>query len=37
MGIIKLAKLYAEKYSTILLGFGMQKYKNGGNTIRTII
>lgn len=34
--IIKLAKLYAEKYSTILLGFGMQKYKNGGNTIRAI-
>ena len=34
--IIKLAKLYGEKYSTILLGFGMQKYKNGGNTIRAI-
>lgn len=34
--IIKLARLYSEKYSTILLGFGMQKYKNGGNTIRTI-
>ena len=34
--IIKLAKLYSEKYSTILLGFGMQKYKNGGNTIRAI-
>ncbi|WP_195964141.1 molybdopterin-dependent oxidoreductase [Clostridium cuniculi] len=34
--IIKLAKLYGEKYSTILLGFGMQKYKNGGNTIRVI-
>lgn len=34
--IIKLAKLYCEKYSTILLGFGIQKYKNGGNTIRAI-
>ena len=31
-----LVKLYTEKYSTILLGFGMQKYKNGGNTIRAI-
>ena len=34
--IIKLAKLYTEKYSTILLGYGMQKYNNGGNTIRAI-
>lgn len=34
--IVKLARLYSEKYSTILLGFGIQKYKNGGNTIRAI-
>lgn len=34
--IRKLTKLYTDKYSTILLGFGMQKYKNGGNTIRAI-
>lgn len=34
--IIRLAKLYGEKYSTILLGFGIQKYKNGGSTIRAI-
>ena len=34
--IIMLARLYSEKYSTILLGFGIQKYKNGGNTIRAI-
>ncbi|MDQ0151003.1 molybdopterin-dependent oxidoreductase [Eubacterium multiforme] len=31
-----LVNLYTEKYSTILLGYGMQKYKNGGNTIRAI-
>ena len=37
MGLIEeLAKLYTDKYSTILLGYGMQKYKNGGNTIRAI-
>lgn len=34
--IKKLTELYTEKYSTILLGFGIQKYKNGGNTIRSI-
>lgn len=34
--IKELTKLYTNKYSTILLGFGMQKYKNGGNTIRAI-
>ena len=34
--IEELVKLYCEKYSTILLGFGMQKYKNGGMTIRLI-
>lgn len=34
--INELVKLYCEKYSTILLGFGMQKYKNGGITIRSI-
>ncbi|WP_024614093.1 molybdopterin-dependent oxidoreductase [Clostridium sp. Ade.TY] len=32
----KLVNLYTEKYSTILLGYGMQKYRNGGNTIRAI-
>lgn len=34
--IKELVNIYCEKYSTILLGFGMQKYKNGGNTIRAI-
>ena len=34
--IEELVKLYCQKYSTILLGFGMQKYKNGGITIRLI-
>ncbi|MGL5381248.1 molybdopterin-dependent oxidoreductase [Clostridium sp.] len=34
--IRNLAKLYSEKYSTILLGYGIQKYKNGCNTIRAI-
>lgn len=34
--IEELVKLYCQKYSTILLGFGMQKYKNGGTTIRLI-
>ncbi|WP_302579420.1 molybdopterin-dependent oxidoreductase [Clostridium saudiense] len=34
--INELVRLYCEKYSTILLGFGMQKYKNGGSTIRAI-
>lgn len=31
-----LVELYTNKYSTLLLGYGMQKYKNGGNTIRAI-
>lgn len=34
--IRELVKLYTEKYSTIYIGYGMQKYKNGGNTIRSI-
>ena len=34
--IEELVKLYCQKYSTILLGFGLQKYKNGGMTIRLI-
>lgn len=34
--IEKLVALYTNKYSTILLGYGMQKYKNGGNTISLI-
>lgn len=37
ISIIKeLSKLYCEKYSSIWLGYGMQKYTNGGNTIRAI-
>ncbi len=40
-GVIKeeieeLVYLYTNKYSTILLGYGMQKYKNGGNTISLV-
>lgn len=34
--ISKIIELYCTKYSTILLGYGLQKYKNGGNTIRAI-
>ena len=34
--IKELVYLYTSKYSTILLGYGMQKYKNGGNTINLI-
>ncbi|MGL5330827.1 MAG: molybdopterin-dependent oxidoreductase [Peptostreptococcaceae bacterium] len=34
--IKELAILYSEKYSSIWLGYGMQKYKNGGHTIRSI-
>lgn len=34
--INKLTKIYCEKNSSIYLGYGMQKYKNGGNTIRAI-
>ena len=32
----KVARIYCEKYSTILIGHGLQRYKNGGNTIRAI-
>lgn len=32
----ELVTLYTDKYSTIYLGYGMQKYKNGGNNIRAI-
>lgn len=33
----KLTYLYAkEKYSTIYIGYGVQRYKNGGNAIRAI-
>lgn len=31
-----LVDLYTDKYSTIYVGYGMQKYKNGGNNIRAI-
>ncbi|OPG16804.1 molybdopterin-dependent oxidoreductase [Ferroacidibacillus organovorans] len=31
-----LANLYAEKPTTTLLGIGLQRYRNGGNTIRAI-
>ena len=31
-----MVSLYTEKYSTLLLGYGMQKYKSGGNTIKAI-
>ena len=31
--VIQLAMRYAQDESTILLGYGMQKYKNGGNII----
>ena len=34
--IEELVRLYTKKYSTILLGYGMQKYRNGGNTISLI-
>lgn len=34
--VTQLVSLYTKKYSTILLGYGVQKYKNGGNTIRSI-
>ena len=34
--IEELVSLYTNKYSTILLGYGMQKYKNGGNTISLV-
>lgn len=34
--IRNLSKIYSERYSTILLGYGIQKYKNGCNTIRAI-
>ena len=31
-----LVNIYTNKYCTIHLGYGMQKYSNGGNTIRSI-
>lgn len=31
-----LVEKYTEKYSTILIGYGLQKYYNGGNTIHLI-
>ncbi|MGO0861930.1 molybdopterin-dependent oxidoreductase, partial [Clostridioides difficile] len=34
--IRELVNLYVNKYSTINVGYGLQKYKNGGNTIRAI-
>ena len=34
--IKELVKLYTNKYSTILIGYGTQKYINGGNSIRCI-
>ncbi|MFI3210985.1 MAG: molybdopterin-dependent oxidoreductase [Peptostreptococcaceae bacterium] len=34
--IEELVSLYTEKYSSILIGYGMQKYFNGGNNIRLI-
>ncbi|WP_461194739.1 formate dehydrogenase [Clostridioides difficile] len=34
--IRELVNLYTNKYSSINVGYGLQKYKNGGNTIRAI-
>ena len=34
--IEELVSPYTSKYSTILLGYGIQKYKNGGNTINLV-
>ncbi|KPI56889.1 hypothetical protein IM33_03475 [Clostridioides difficile] len=34
--IRELVALYNNKYSSINIGYGLQKYKNGGNTIRAI-
>ncbi|HBG5344524.1 TPA: molybdopterin-dependent oxidoreductase [Clostridioides difficile] len=34
--IRELVTLYTNKYSSINVGYGLQKYKNGGNTIRAI-
>ncbi|HBG7071606.1 molybdopterin-dependent oxidoreductase [Clostridioides difficile] len=34
--IRELVALYTNKYSSINVGYGLQKYKNGGNTIRAI-
>ncbi|MGL5614731.1 MAG: molybdopterin-dependent oxidoreductase [Sarcina sp.] len=31
-----LVEKYTEKYSSIHIGYGVQKYKNGGNTVRAI-
>ncbi|WP_250675244.1 molybdopterin-dependent oxidoreductase [Paraclostridium ghonii] len=32
----KLVDLYTDKYSSIHIGYGIQRYKNGGNNIRAI-
>ncbi len=34
--LTELVRLYTQKYSTIHIGYGMQKYRNGGNNIRAI-
>lgn len=34
--IEELVNLYTDRYSTMYIGYGMQKYYNGGNTIRAI-
>ncbi|GAA0706833.1 molybdopterin-dependent oxidoreductase [Paraclostridium ghonii] len=34
--VIRLVDLYTDKYSAIHIGYGMQRYKNGGNNIRAI-
>ncbi|HBE9271548.1 TPA: molybdopterin-dependent oxidoreductase [Clostridioides difficile] len=34
--IRELVDLYTNKYSSLNVGYGLQKYKNGGNTIRAI-
>ncbi|WP_376767914.1 molybdopterin-dependent oxidoreductase [Neobacillus endophyticus] len=34
--ITKLAQIYADKPTSTFMGLGMQRYKNGGNTIRLI-
>ncbi|WP_099192469.1 molybdopterin-dependent oxidoreductase [Tepidibacter mesophilus] len=34
--IKRISRLYAKKSSTIYIGYGVQKYRNGGNSIRSI-
>jgi anaerobic selenocysteine-containing dehydrogenase len=34
--IKRIARVYAKESSTIYIGYGVQKYRNGGNTIRSI-